>query len=315
MPKIIVTFRVEFAKEPALCRWKYLQVTDLSIITELTRLGFRIVTGPLPDRIGEAVEVTGDAQARNVKAAFQLLSEHGYLAYPGPTVPPSLRANHFAPWRERILAPRPKMHADYFSPNLYPRTKNCPATWCGTTEDGNCIIRLDERQKNKLELGWSDIDTRLLATYDLFSKLRDAGFAEITWLEVAYDRPRKARKRLGTLSSNIVMPPCLTPRVDEEGETWQDEREDGLQREHCRWNDGGCVPPILAFERPLVESLGRFDLATTRERTGSLRIETFHPSLIASRRFCEFVERHAKTNLTWAPVRLLSPRPSANAAS
>jgi hypothetical protein len=70
---------------------------------------------------------------------------------------------------------------------------------------------VDDRQRNKLNLGWSDTDTRLLATHEFFSKLRDAGFPEITWQEVAYDRPQKVRKRLGVLSSSTVMPACLIP--------------------------------------------------------------------------------------------------------
>lgn len=316
MPKVVVTFRVEFAKEPAPSRRHRLSVTDLSIITELTRLGFRIVTGPLPDRFGEAVEVTGDAQAKYVKAAFQLLSEHGFHAYPGPTVPPSLRDTHFAPQRERHFAPFSELHADYFTPNASFAGKNCIGTWRRTTDDGNCLIAVDTRQNNGLNFGRPDTDTRILTTRDFFSILHEAGFPELSWTEVEYDKPDKVQKRLGTLSSSIVMPPCLTPRVDEEGEPWKDAPDNaGLTREHCRWNDEGCVPPILVFERPDVERLGAFDVAMTVERTGSLHIKTYQPSLIGSRRFCEFVERHAKSNVTWTPVRLLSHPPSSKAVS
>ncbi len=164
------------------------------------------------------------------------------------------------------------------------------------------MILADNRQKNQVELGQPDVGIGLLCTRGFVDALHDAGIKEARWDEVHYYNPSKVIKPIGVLSSGIQMPPCLTPRQGEGGEVWM---PGGLQgHTSAYWDDEGYVPPELKFERAALASLGAFDIAITREKTGHPPGYYIH-TLVVSQRFREFVEKRKVRNANFVPVKLV----------
>ncbi len=300
MPKITYEFTVELCKTPQPCFASGVHVVDPELLDQLLNLGYCLNSGKYADRIGERVKVFDEEGSPRLAEALIILHRAGFRPYPHFTLPPEAAAKgYFTPRRERSYSRAEVKNAELLTPHPNFGGEIANLTGC---LDGRWMILADNRQKNQVELGQPDVGIGLLCTRGFVDALHDAGIKEARWDEVHYYNPSKVIKPIGVLSSGIQMPPCLTPRQGEGGEVWM---PGGLQgHTSAYWDDEGYVPPELKFERAALASLGAFDIAITREKTGHPPGYYIH-TLVVSQRFREFVEKRKVRNANFVPVKLV----------
>lgn len=129
---------------------------------------------------------------------------------------------------------------------------------------------------------------------------------------VLFDKPEKAAKELWQPWSEVVMPPCLLPLVDNLGEpTTSDGLADPIEYTDrprypgrgVHYEGGPYIPEELCYSATEVAALGEFDVAIARERVGNFKRGAFRP-LIISQRFRKVLKQEKLSGMQYNPVRL-----------
>jgi hypothetical protein len=150
--------------------------------------------------------------------------------------------------------------------------------------DERSIIQVDRLQRKKTRFGgFNTIDAACLVNRELREKLERSDLPGLEHISTIPEPGKTLKKPLWQISSNITLPPCLTPTYDR----LKEEKEPGAERgrnDAIYWNDEGISPPVLKFRRSEIEATPPFDIAKTKELTGG-GVNTLAPSLIVTQRF------------------------------
>lgn len=166
-------------------------------------------------------------------------------------------------------------------------------------QDNGWTLDSTYRGNLKVHVGALDLRGVFLCDDDGKSILEDEELKRLAFREARYDAERKGNRRLWFLSSEIVMPKCLTRRCDQKYNVCNTNDVDGAM-----WVDGQYLVAELTFSREEVESLEGFDVAYTRERVGP-HSSLMHSELIVSQRFREVLERRKLATVGFVPVRIV----------
>ena len=108
-------------------------------------------------------------------------------------------------------------------------------------------------------------------------------------------------KEIWKLSSSLIMPRCLTPLVNGQGESVEPNQWNGKWSD-IFFDDGGYEPPELCYRYDDLKRMGRFDLAVTAERTGGYKPMAFR-RLVVSQRFRRVLDSMEIYGIRYTPVR------------
>ena len=146
------------------------------------------------------------------------------------------------------------------------------------TDDGRCFAKADKHLKARWDYGnWGTLPAYAMTTR-LKELLELEGMKGFHPRPVVFYKPEKAAKELWQPWSDVVMPRCLLPLVDNVGEpTTPDGLADPIEYTD-RVRDPGCgvhydagpyITEELCYSAAEVAELGEFDIAIARERVGN----------------------------------------------
>ncbi|MBE0544598.1 MAG: hypothetical protein IH623_24935 [Verrucomicrobia bacterium] len=183
------------------------------------------------------------------------------------------------------------------------------------TDDERYLAKADKRLKARWDYG----NLGTLPAYAMTTRLKELlereGMKGFRPRPVLFDKPGKAAKELWQPWSDVVMPRCLLPLVDNLGEpTTQDGLEDPIEYKDrpryagraVHYDAGPYIPEELCYSAAEVAAFGEFDIAIARERVGNAKGVAFRP-LIISQRFRQVLKREKLPGMQYKPVRLLKP--------
>lgn len=183
------------------------------------------------------------------------------------------------------------------------------------TEDEHYLAETNKRLKARWEYG----SLRFLPAYAMTTRLKERfereGMRGFRPQPVLFDKPEKAAKELWQPWSDVVMPRCLLPLVDNVGEpTTPDGLEDPIEYTDrprypgrgVHYDAGPYIPEELCYSTAEVAELGEFDIAIASERVGNAKRVAFRP-LVISQRFRQVLKREKLPGMQYNPVRLLKP--------
>lgn len=181
------------------------------------------------------------------------------------------------------------------------------------TQDERYVAEANSRLKACSEYG----SLRFHPAYAMSTKLKELlerermkGFHP---RPVLFDKPDKVAKELWQPWSDVVMPRCLLPLVDNVGEPttldtladpteYTDRPRDPGRGVH--YEGGPYIPEELCYGRAEVLQLGEFDIAIARERVGNFKRGAFRP-LIISQRFRQVLKKEKLPGMQYNPIKLL----------
>jgi len=166
------------------------------------------------------------------------------------------------------------------------------------TDKEQYVVRAERRQKNTREFGCLFPSHAFAFAEPLKSKLEAEGLIGPEFKPVIIEPMHKAKKPLWNLTSKVVLPPCLLPLQQNDGEPFRGDLDKG-----CHYDEGGYTPVELRFNRSAVEALGKFDVAVTVERTGSHGNHAFR-QVVVSQRFREVITKLKVSGVNYVPVHL-----------
>lgn len=181
------------------------------------------------------------------------------------------------------------------------------------TDDEHYLAKANKR----LTARWDYGSLRFLPAYAMTTRLKEVlereGIKGLRPRPVLFDKPEKAAKELWQPWSDVMMPRCLLPLVDNLGEpTTPDGLDDPIEYTDrprysgrgVHYDAGPYVPEELCYSAAEVARLGEFDIAIAHERVGNTRRVAFRP-LIISQRFRHVLKKEKLPGLQYNPVRLL----------
>jgi hypothetical protein len=188
--------------------------------------------------------------------------------------------------------------------------------------DSRDPIQMDDERylakaNNRLTAHWEYGNLGTLAGYAMTTRLKDLlqqqGMKGFRPRPVTFDKLEKAAKELWQPWSDVMMPRCLLPLVDNAGEpTTPDGLADPIEytdrpRDPGRgvhYDAGPYISEELCYSAAEVAELGEFDIAIARERVGATKRVAFRPVVI-SQRFRQALKKEKLPGMQYKPVRLL----------
>lgn len=265
----------EETRNPNLRGWVHnLPIDALKRISEV---GFEME----PRGRGEyfAIKVSEPADSPKVEQIREILNSTGLSEFHEGTRIPADRARaHYAFSYIRQFSKAEIEGAQYLRMNIGGGNRGFIASRADTTEDGY-VLRIDNKQKNNIAIGWLDVIITPYASDAGRAELEEYSYKGLEFLPAIFDRPEKVTKPLWMMTSSVTLPPCQLPVETRSFEN----RHTGTQDEERGWDDQGRVQVVLRYDKAEIASLGDFDFAKTREQIGSMKKHYRHHYVVSQR--------------------------------
>ena len=224
-----------------------------------------------------AIKVSEPADSPKVQQIREILNSTGLVEFDDGTRIPADRAQtHYAFNYIRKFSKAEIEDAQYLRMNI--RGLGYIASLADTTEAGY-VLRVDNKQKNSIAIGWLDVIITPYASDVGRVDLEEYGFKGLEFRPALFDKPEKVTKPLWMMTSSITLPPCLLPVETRPF----DNRHSGTQDEERGWDDKGRVQVVLRYDKDEIANLGDFDFARTREQVGSMKKHYRHHYVVSQR--------------------------------
>jgi hypothetical protein len=162
------------------------------------------------------------------------------------------------------------------------------------------VAKLDSRQNSGVQFGSLMPFSALAVAEPLRSQLLGENLRGLHLPPVSFvPEDRKVGKPLWAVRSRVVMPRPLNLLQGEEGTPVEPNTE-----WWCWWDDGGCDPAVLRYQRAEVEALSPFDIAITFERVGQTEQGACRQCIVTPR-FREVMMKLNVKGVDYVPVELL----------
>jgi hypothetical protein len=297
MPKSYSEFTVECVEKPQRPFAHCVHLTDVGGFWELVELGFVELRGVPKGKCGGQVDIQVDIEDSRLGQALQILERSGFRPSAHLIVPPTAKEHEFVMLRHRVYSSAELGAARLL--RLVPRfCQDEIADWIGGSDDHGWIVEAKAKGK-RLQIGHFDSFEGILVGPELKATLEKEGLKGVNFLPAAYDKPSPSLRQLWQFGHKVLMPPCLLPRQDDDGNVVKESDNGGRY-----WDDGGYVPQELVFGEKEIAGMPRWDMAVTREKIG------FHPGhyrseVIVSQRFREVLLGAGIKTIGYAPVKVV----------
>lgn len=263
----------EATKNPNLRGWVH--NLPLEALKKISEVGFDME----PRGRGEyfAVKVSEPADSPKIQQVREILNSTGLSEFDEGTRIPTDRAHtQYAFSYIRKFNKAEIEGAQYLRMNI--SGLGYIASRADTTEDGY-VLRVDNKQKNSIAIGWLDVIITPYASDAGRAELEEYGFWGLEFRPAIFDKPEKVTKPLWMMTSSITLPPCLLPIETRSFEN----RHSGVQDEERGWDDRGRVQAVLRYDKAEIANLGDFDFAKTREQIGGSKNHYRHNYVVSQR--------------------------------
>ena len=250
-----------------------------------------------PGHPDSTINIRCDVDDPGLTRVLSLLRAAAWEPYYGRWMPDSLRTTHFQVSLVREYKDEDFKRADYLWLNEWGEDTIAAIIgrrgdrWIGRAKDACWHVRLSRGGGNK-----AFVNDELRASFQA-AKLKGLTFHPLEW-----DQPRLAKGKFWEIDSKVIMPPCLLPTV----RSVTANMLDGSQQFGTFYDDGPYRPLELVFRRSEVESLGKFDIAHTREDLLWTRPDVGKHMLVVSQRFRRTLQELGVEDVSYGIVRLVS---------
>lgn len=297
MPKIQASLSISVGDTSTLSIRGHLNTSKKCVQSELEKIGFSFELYGSKENEYYVCNITGDLESEKIRLVQSILLEAGIKESSQTVIPKDKRETHFAMNLVRSFTKKELDQAEYLRLNV--KGLKRIADWKETTADGY-VLKINNRLKNTLDFGWLDVVVVPYVSETGREKLEGIGFDGIHFKSAMFDGTDQTVKQLFELTSNLVMPECLLPIQNNDGDIVCVNYTESARI----WDDAGRVQPILKYRREDIEAMGTFDIAKTLERVGNLPQHYKH-HYIVSQRFRKYLEAMKVRSVEFVPVEVV----------
>ena len=299
--KLLIKFDIYACEPPAGLHGTAVFVTSPAIYLKIWNVSphaWKENTWP-PGDSRSHVYVAADPGDPALVKIFELLRTAGWKPYFGSELPEELRNDHFLVFYSRRYSDQDFARADYLWLNAWGDNDTIAAVagrrdeqWIGSAQDACWEVRFARMGGGNNAFVNDELRVSLQA-----AKLKALNFQPLEW-----DEPRLAKGKFWEMDSKVTMPPCLLPTV----QSVTSNMIDGSQQFGTFYDDGCYRPLELVFRRSEVETMGRFDIAHTREDLLWTRPDVGRHMLVVTQKFRQTLKELGVEDVTYGIVRLVS---------
>ena len=317
MPQVTIEFDVRHVDKPERAYASDVSITDASAAREISALGFEFNEVNHGGIVGR-IKVRAPEGDPRIQRIYDILAILGFRPCARLNPPSKTNYYEFSVIKRRtysteeisaapLLRLRSSTTAQDIADTCYPTggPRLAPADWekylrksLGNDVEG-WRVKANSRLKKPMHFGRLAGIFAVLISAELRQTLEKSGLIGLNFIPVRYDHPEKAARQLFQFGHQVQMPKCLTPRLNQSGEDWQENDPNG-----GIWDDAGYFPEELRFRRKEVEAMGEFDMATTREVIGA-NSAFYHSEVIVSQRLRTVMDDFGIKTAEYSPVRLV----------